>query len=67
MRLKVRFISEQEKLLDHQEFFNTINVWNNQLIQIKKNLIQLLKELVENQIIHNEVEIMLKSGKKKTG
>ena len=58
-------VSEQEKLLDLQEFFNTINVRNNQLIQIKKNLIQLLNELVGNQIIHNEVEIMLKSGEKK--
>ena len=33
--------------------------------QIKKNLIQLLNELVENKIIQNEVEVILKSGKKK--
>ena len=58
LRLKVKFMqslacSEQTKLLDLQEFFNRINVRNNQLIQIKKR------------IIHNEVIIKLKSGKKK--
>lgn len=57
--------SEQSKLLDLQEFFNRINVRNNQLIQIKKRIIQLLNELVENKIIHNELIIQLKSGKKK--
>ena len=50
LRLKVRFmksltVSEQEKRLDFQEFFNTINVRNDPLIQIKKNIIQLLSEL----------------------
>jgi hypothetical protein len=70
LRLKVKFMqslacSEQSKLLDLQEFFNRINVRNNQLIQIKKRIIQLLNELVENKIIHNEVIIQLKSGKKK--
>jgi hypothetical protein len=70
LRLKVKFMqslacSEQSKLLDLQEFFNRINVRNNQLIQIKKRIIQLLNELVENKIIHNEVIIKLKSGKKK--
>ena len=68
--LKVRLIkslavSEQEKTLDLQEFFNPINPRNNQLIRIKKNIIQLLNKLVENKIIQNEVEIILKSGKKK--
>ena len=53
------------KRLDLEEFFNTINVRNDTLIQIKKNLIQLLNELVENKIIQNEVEVILKSGKKK--
>jgi hypothetical protein len=51
--------------LDLEEFLNTINVRNDPLIQIKKNLIQLLSELVENKIIQNEVEVILKSGKKK--
>jgi len=50
-------------------FFNTIIVRNTQLIKIiikiKENLIQLLKELVKNKIIHNRLEIVLKSGKKK--
>jgi hypothetical protein len=70
LRLKVRImkslaVSEPEKTLDLQEFFNTINVPNNQLIRVKKNILQLLTELVENNFIHNEVEILLKSGRKK--
>ena len=57
LRLKVRLIKslavrEPEKLLDLQEFFKPINVRNNQLIQIKKSLIKILSELVEDQIIH---------------
>ena len=70
LRLKVRLmkslaVSEQKKRLDLEEFFNTINVRNDPLNQIKKNIIQLLSELVENKIIQNEVEVVLKSGKKK--
>lgn len=70
LRLKLQLmkslaIHEQEKRLDLNEFFNRVNVPNNQLIQIKKSIIQLLNELVDNQIIHNEVGIVLKSGKKK--
>ena len=57
-------VNEQEKILDLEEFFNRINVRNNQLIRIKKSMIELLKELVENKIIRNELEIILKSGKK---
>jgi hypothetical protein len=69
LRLKVQLIeslavNEQEKILDLEEFFNRINVRNNQLIRIKKSMIELLKELVENKIIRNELEIILKSGKK---
>ena len=71
LRLKVRLmkslaVSEREKKLDLEEFFKPINVRNNQLIQIKKSIIQLLNELVENRIIQNEVVIVLKSGKKNT-
>ena len=51
--------------MDLEEFFNTINVRNDPLIKIKKNLIQLLNELVANEIIQNKVEIVLKSGKNK--
>ena len=70
LRLKVRLmkslaVSEREKRLDLEEFFNPINVRNTDLIQIKKTILQLLRELVENQIIHNQLEIVLKSGKKK--
>jgi hypothetical protein len=70
LRLKVLFmkslaVSDRKKRLCLEKFFNTINVRNDPLIQIKKNIIQLLSELVENKIIQNEVEIVLKSGKKK--
>ena len=70
LRLKVRLmkslsVSEQTKRLDLEEFFNTIHVRNNLLIQIKKNIIQLLNELVENKIIKNEMKVVLKSGKEK--
>ena len=72
LRLKVRFmkslaVSDQKKRLNIEEFFNTINVRNDPLIQIKKNLIRLLSELVENKITQNEVVIVLKSGKKTHG
>jgi len=70
LRLKVCLmkslaVSGQKKRLDLEEFFNKINVGNDPLIQIKKNIIQLLSKLVENKIIQNEVEVTLKSGKKK--
>ena len=64
-REPVRAIVLQKKRLYLEEFFNTINVRNDPLNQIKKNIIQLLSELVENKIIQNEVEVILKSGKKK--
>ena len=51
--------------MDLQEFFNPINYQNTALVQIKKNIIKLFNELVENKIIQNEVEIILKSGKNK--
>ena len=63
--MKSLAVSEPEKRLDLKEFFNTINVRTNQLIQIKESIIELLNELVENKIIQNEVEIEFKSGKKK--
>ena len=70
LRLKILLIKslavdEQKKILDLQKFFNTINVSNKRLIGIKENIIRLFKELVEDKIIHNELEIVLKSGKKK--
>ena len=70
LRLKVCLmksltVSDQKKILNLEEFFNAINVRNDSLILIKKNLIQLLNELVGNKIIQNEVEIVLKSDKKK--
>ena len=70
LRLKVRLmkslaVSNQKKRLYLEGFFNTINVRNDPLVKIKKNLIQLLSELVENKIIQNEVKVILKSGKEK--
>ncbi len=70
LRLKVRLmkslaVSGREKRLDLQEFFNPINYRNTALVQIKKNIIKLFNELVENEIIQNEVGIILKSGKNK--
>ena len=70
LRLKVLFIkslavSDQKKRLNLKKFFDKVNVRNDPLIKIKKNIIRLLSELVKNKIIQNEVEIILKSGKKK--
>jgi hypothetical protein len=71
LRLKFRFIRalavpERKKVFNIDDFFDIINVPNKHLIKIKKNIIQLLNELVINRIIKNKVEIILKSGKKKT-
>ena len=49
--MKSLAVPEQEKRLDLDKIFNRVNVANNQLI--------------ENKIIHNEVRLVLKSGKKK--
>ena len=65
--MKSLAVREQEKIFDIEDFFNTINVRNDQLIKIKESIIQLLKELVKDKIIHNRLEIVLKSGKKKDG
>lgn len=51
--MKSLAVRKLEKTLDLEEFFNPINLRNNQLIEIKKNIIQLLNELVENNIIQN--------------
>jgi hypothetical protein len=63
--MKSLAVSDQEKRLNLEEFFNTINVRNDQLIKIKESMIQLLKELVKDKIIHNQLEIVFKIGKKK--
>lgn len=65
--MKALAVNEPKKILDLQEFFNTINVSNKRLSEIKESLIQLLKELVKDKIIHNQLEIVLKSGKKRRG
>ena len=65
--MKSLAVSERKKKLDLEEFFNkvSISIPNNHLIQIKKNIIKLLNELVGNNIIQNKIEIELKSGKNK--
>ena len=63
--MKSLAVHEQEKKLNLDEFFNKVNVSNNQLIKIKKSIIQLLNELVKDKIIDNEVGFVLKSGVKK--
>ena len=63
--MKSLAVNEQKKVLDLQEFFSTINVPNKHLIGVKESIVRLLKELVKDKIIHNQLEIVLKSGKKK--
>jgi predicted oxidoreductase len=65
--MKSLAIRDKEKIFDSEEFFNPINVRNTDLIKIKENMIQLLKELLKKKIIYNQLEIVLKSGKKKDG
>ena len=70
LRLKVRLmkslaVNNEKKILDLEDFFNTMNIRNDPLIQLKKNLIQLLNELVEKKIIQNKVVLILKSQKNK--
>ena len=64
--IKSLSVSDQKRKLDLEESLNTINVRNESLIQIKKNFIRLLSELVENKIIQNKMEVLLKNGKKNT-
>ena len=63
--MKSLAVSNQEKVLDLEEFFNSITVPNTHLIQIKNSIIQLLNELVDNKMIQNKLEVVLKSGKKR--
>ena len=69
LRLKIQFIkaltvSDQKKILDLQEFFNAINVSNKRLVIIKESILYLLKALVKDKIIHNQIEILFKNSKK---
>ena len=68
--MKVRLIqtlavNQQQKIFDLEEFFNQVSLPNSYMIQIKKSIIQLLNELVEDQIIETELEIIPKKGKNK--
>jgi hypothetical protein len=67
LRLKLQFlkalaINTQEKELDIETFFNGITVGPNQIIKIKTNIIQLLKDLEKNKVISDHLVIQRKSG-----
>ena len=64
--MKSLAVHAQEKKLNLDKFFDQVNVSNKQLIKIKKNIIKLLKELVEDRIIDDEIVLVLKSDEKKT-
>ena len=63
--MKSLAVHAQEKKLNLDKFFDQVNVSNKQLIKIKKNIIKLLKELVEDRIIDDEIVLVLKSDEKK--
>lgn len=63
--MKSLAVINHEKVWSLEEFFNSITVPNTHLIQIKKSIIQLLNELVEHKMIHDRLEVILKSGKKR--
>jgi hypothetical protein len=54
-------VSDLQKTFDVQEFFYQISTSNTQMIQVKKQFIDLLQELVQDKIIKFELEIILKS------
>lgn len=70
LRLKIRLIkalatNTETKLLDLQELFSVVNASNNNLIKLKRQIINLLKELLAYQIIHSQLEIVFKNGSRK--
>lgn len=58
-------IKDQQKTFDLEEFFNQVSVSSSRMIQIKKKIIQLIKELVENKSIEPELQIIYKNGNEK--
>lgn len=69
-RLKLLLIQSlsvkgQQKKLDIQQLFQRVPASNSRMVQMKENLIQLLQELVEKKSIEPEIQVILKSGKKK--
>lgn len=63
--MEVLAINTKTKLLNFQDLFSVLKVLNNNLINIKKQIIYLSKELVEYKIIHNQLKILYKSDSKK--
>ena len=69
VRLKVQFlkalaVSDQEKTMNMEQYFNEINICSDQLPKIKENIVQLLKELLENKIIYDHLIIEFKSNRR---
>ena len=70
LRLKIRLIkalatNTETKLLDLQELFSVVNASNNNLIKLKRQIINLLKELLAYQIIYSQLKIVFKNGSRK--
>jgi len=70
LRLKVRLIQsfvrkDQKKTFDLEELFNQVSVSISRMLQIKKEFVQLLKELVEQKFIEPELQIIYKNGKQR--
>ena len=68
MKLKLFIIKsfaiiEYEKELNLEEFFNSIQIQNKHLKKVKLKLIELLKILVQLEIIENRIDIFSKKGK----
>ena len=65
--LKVKLIQtlavkQTQKIFDLEEFLFRVSLPNPYIIQLKKTIIQLLNELVDNQLIENNLEIITKKG-----
>lgn len=56
---------DQKKTFDFQEFFDQVSVKSSHMIQIKKSMIQLVDELVEEELIQLELQIIYKNWKKR--
>ena len=56
-------VQNQQKTFNLQELFSQISVSNTRMIQIKKDLIQLLQELNQQQFIKSKLYLISKDGK----
>lgn len=56
-------VHNQQKTFNLQELFSQISVLNTRMIEIKKDLIQLLQELNQQQRIKSKLQLISKNGK----